>query len=134
MVWLDRFAGRFFPRRGTRRVACLMVFTYLAALLQPCAMAMGPNPDQHPQNCHQDSTQAEEVACFSQPALDCVTDYLVADGRDHWNPYFDTPVATLVSAPFVDLPAGLVSRSAYFSRPPPSAAPPLNIRNCVYLK
>jgi hypothetical protein len=111
-----------------------MIFTFLAVFLQPCAMAMGSDADQHPLDCHQDSAQTETFACMSQPALDCATDDLITDGRDTWKPYFDHQVATIVLAPLVDLSASLASRSAYFSRPPPSGAPPLNVRHCVYLK
>ena len=122
------------PRPRTRRLVCVMLLTYLALFLQPCAMAMGSSPDQHPDHCHQDVAQIETVACMSQPSLDCATDDLINDGRDLWKPLSDASFSTLVADLIVHLPADLVSKSAYFSRAPPSGAPPLNIRLCVYLK
>jgi hypothetical protein len=111
-----------------------MLLTYLALFLQPCAMAMGSSPDQHPDPCHQDAAQTETVACMSQPALDCATDDLINDGRDPWKSLSDAPVSTGVADHLIHLPADLVARSAYFGRAPPPGAPALNIRLCVYLK
>jgi hypothetical protein len=122
------------PRPRTRQLVCVMLLTYLALFLQPCAMAMGSSPDQHPDHCHQDAAQTDTVACMSQPALDCATDDLINDGRDPWKSLSDAPFSILVADHLIYLPADLVSRSAYFGRAPPPGAPPLNIRLCVYLK
>ena len=131
------FAATFFaalPRPRTRRFACVMLLTYLAVLLQPCAMAMGSILEQHGDFCQRDPAPTETVACMSQPSLDCVTDDLITDGRDQCKPLFDAPIATLVSDLVSDLPADLNARSAYFGRAPPASEPPLTLRHCVFLK
>jgi len=134
VVNIAGFANALSPRPRTRRLACVTLLTYLTLLLQPCAMAMGSSPDQHPGNCHGDSAQTEKMACMSQPSLDCAIDDLINDGRDLWKPLADAAYSTGVADLLIHLPANLVSRSAYFGRAPPAGAPPLNIRHCVYLK
>jgi hypothetical protein len=111
-----------------------MLLAYLAVLLQPCAMAMGPEPDQHPQNCHQESASTEIVACLSQPALECGTDDLIFDSHDMWKQNSEAQVAMPIPDASVNFLAISVSRLAYFSRAPPAGGPPLNVRHCVFLK
>lgn len=123
-------------KRGVspRRLAAATLVTYLFVLLQPCAAAMAHQPGEHPDSCHQQSSQPDGAACLSQPALDCASDDLLLEGKDPRKPADDAFAVRLL--PILQHHGAIVSVSerAYFVRAPPPDGAPLNIRHCVYLK
>lgn len=121
-------------RQHGRYVAVLVLLTYASLLLQPCAMAMGSEPTQHPASCHHGSSVVGAGHCQSQSMAECDNGDWSFDGR--------VPVAAQFAGQFAvassEWPAQSERRPDAVSmaqkRGPPRGQPALNIRNCVFLK
>ncbi len=107
---------------------------YLLLLLQPCAVAMGHEPNRHSDGCQHEASRQDVDACLTQPVADCANDDLVFGGQDTRNldPDFQAAVLVLPEQPASFAPVTAAKR--YFSRGPPTGAVPLNVRHCIYLK
>lgn len=112
----------------------ITLLAYLGLVLQPCVMAMGHAPDEHHDNCHQDSSLLDAETCLSQPALDCASDNPIVDSRDSWHESADAQLVGLIPVVSENPPGANAAEFRYFSRAPPPGGPALNICHCVFLK
>lgn len=121
-------------RRQSSRVAAIVLVAFAAMLIQPCAMAMQPQPDDHPAGCVGEWQGHEETVCVSQPALDCVSGDWSLDGRDSFKSQFDMLHVGMAGS-YVAIADLHDNRLAgRLDHPPPRGAPALNLTYCVFLK
>ena len=122
------------PPAGKRQVVCVILVSYLALLLQPCAMAMDVASAQHGEECHQQSTYPKDVGCLSQPVAECANDDAITNDRVSALPDVEQQLVALMPVISGEPALPFVAEWMYFSRAPPIGGPALNILHCVYLK
>jgi len=122
------------PPAGKRLVVCAILVSYLALLLQPCAMAMDVGSAQHGEVCHQETTYPEDAGCLSQPVAECANDDVITNDRVSALPDVEQQLVALMPVISGEPALPVVAEWKYFSRAPPIGGPALNILHCVYLK
>lgn len=121
--------------RGKRgRIAALILVAYLGLILQPCAMAMGQDPVQHPTSCHDVVSDGDDLLCFSQSSAECAIDDWDVDTRDSRASDLDPPSTPIILTDPTDPGADSLTATYYPLQAPPPGEPALHIRHCVFLK
>ena len=122
------------PPAGKRQVVCAVLVSYLALLLQPCAMAMDVASAQHGEECYQQSRYPEDGGCLSQPVAECANNDAITNDRVSALPDVEQQLVALMPVLSVEPALSVVAEWKYYSRAPPIGGPALNVLHCVYLK
>lgn len=131
LAWWDDLR----PRTGKRRrIATAILVAYIGLVIQPCAMAMGGEPAQHPTSCHDVPNDVDILLCLSEPVAGCGIEDWNVDARDVRVPDLDRSAALVITVVPVYVDTDRPEDSYFLLRAPPSSEPALHIQNCVFLK
>jgi len=119
-------------RRGIQLLGAFL-FAYLHLVIQPCLAAMPMSVDESHTDCGHCQQVFESDSCFVIDGDECLSAAAIAtDKRSGWQAD-DSHCVSLIVATVVYIDVAGFRDFPTATEPSPGAAPPLYIRDCVFL-